>query len=106
MNLENQLVVTAGWGKPSVKGVPLLILFIGSDVEGAIEAANTALDNNVVSFARIFRGQLLGGQLMWSGTRDNRPSPAGPLIPPTNPEGERKAHSLVDKIYSKTNLGS
>jgi hypothetical protein len=81
MNYEP--VTAIGWAKPDKKPQPVLILYVGDDVEAGRDAVNSALDSNVVAFGRVFRGQLGGGQLMFAASLSNRPAAPGPVLPPT-----------------------
>jgi hypothetical protein len=79
--MTHDIVLGVGWLAPKSKPTPILILYCGDDVEAAEDVLNDALDSGTIGFGRVFRGQGLGGQLMWSGTSTNRPQIAGPVFP-------------------------
>jgi hypothetical protein len=75
-------VIAVGWREVGPKGAPLTVLYCGADVEAAAAVVNSCLDNGSIAYGRVFRGQLLGGQLMYAASTTHRPEPIGQTVYP------------------------
>lgn len=72
MNLQYE-VLAVGFKEPGPKGAPLVVLYVGEDVEVARDVLEQALDAATIVYGRVYRGQGLAGQLIFAAGPKTRP---------------------------------